>query len=756
MFGDYWGSHTRMSFIAELKRRNVFRVGIAYLVVAWLILQVSDVILGNIEAPGWVFRVIMLMLSIGFPVILLFAWAFEMTPDGIKREKLVNPAETITAQTGQKLNGVIIGALILAVGYIAVDKFVLSGEDPAVIDGGIAVSADTLSAETAAAARSTNSIAVLPFTNRSANNENAEFFALGIQDELLTLLSQLGELKVISRTSVERLDPNLSIPKIGALLGVATILEGQVQRAGDEVRINVQLIDTAKEDHLWASIYDRTLTAGNIFEIQSDIARAITDALHIQLSANDEAVMQAVPTQNTEALNQYMLGQQQLGRGSFESYAKALEFFRQATELDAGYAQAWAAIAETANQMLQTGSIDEPEYFSIAEGAVDNAMQLNNRLPAAYAQLGTLRWRSGDLPAAEAAYQKALQLNPRDSDSLHAFGRYLRTTNRPKEAIPIFLKARETDPLSAELLFELGKSEMYSGNADKTVAYGQQILAINPSLTNGRVILLQAYLALGQYDLAWSGFMKTIESDPTDFETWGHAGSLADTLGDTELATRYISHALTIGPNKPAVLKCQAQVLTNQGQGDKALAIARDALAAGLANRWGSDEFFLRLVRDDAINSGEFEEALSAYRKRYPELFQRSPMIGIDTINSATNLVLLLQRAGKQADANTLLDASIAWYQETGPDVVHGTLSNMVDVELLALRGDAQGALKALREAIDGGWTSDWRWYVAGHNLESIRDTKEFKSLIAKLEAKMATQLQAIKELPNLGAADLR
>jgi TolB-like protein/Tfp pilus assembly protein PilF len=745
-----------MSFIAELKRRNVFRVGIAYLVVAWLILQVSDVILGNIEAPGWVFRVIMLMLSIGFPIILLFAWAFEMTPDGIKREKQVDPAETITAQTGQKLNGVIIGALILAVGYIAVDKFVLSGEDPAVIDGGVAVSADTLSAETAAAARSTNSIAVLPFTNRSANNENAEFFALGIQDELLTLLSQLGNLKVISRTSVERLDPNLTIPKIGALLGVATILEGQVQRAGDKVRINVQLIDTQKEGHLWASIYDRDLTAGNIFEIQSDIARSITEALHIQLSANDEAAIRAVPTKNTEAMNQYMLGQQQLGRGSFESYAKALEYFRRATELDAGYAQAWAAIAETANQMLQTGSIDESEYFSIAEGAVNNAMRLNNRLPAANAQFGTLSWRSGDLPTAEAAYQKALQLNPRDPDSLFAFGRYLRTTNRPKEAIPVFLKARETDPLSAELLFELGKSEMYSGNADKTIAYGQQILAINPSLTNGRVILLQAYLALGQYDLAWSWFMKTIESDPADFETWGHAGAFAGTLGDTELAARYISHALTIGPNKPAVLKCQVQLLASQGDGDEALAIARDALAAGLADRWGSDEFFLRLVRDDAINSSEFEQALSAYRKRYPELFQSSPMIGIDTVNSATNLVLLLQRAGKQAAANTLLDASFAWYQETGPDVVHGTLSNMVDVELLALRGDTQGALKALGEAIDGGWITDWRWYVAGHNLDSIRDTKEFKSLIAKLEAKMATQLEAIRELPNLGAADLR
>ena len=411
-----------MSFFSELKRRNVFRVGIAYVVVAWLILQIADVILGNIDAPGWVFQVILLLLSIGFPVILLFAWAFELTPEGIKREKEVDRTQAITTQTGQKLNRIIIATLLIAVAYFAVDKFVLTKAP----DSKGPMTAQ-VTAEPQAASPSKASIAILPFTNRSANNENAEFFALGIQDELLTLLSQIGELKVISRTSVERLDPNLSIPEIGALLGVSTILEGQVQRAGDQLRINVQLIDASKEDHLWASIYDRSLTAGNVFKIQSDMARAIADALHIQLSPKDEALIQTVPTQNTAALNKYMLGREQLGRGSFGSLDKAMTYFKNAAELDPNYAQAWAAIAETANRMLQTGSIDEAHYFSIAEGAVNNAIRLNSRLPSAHAQLGTLRWHSGDMPAAEAAYQKALQLNPRDAPSLLAFGRYLRT-----------------------------------------------------------------------------------------------------------------------------------------------------------------------------------------------------------------------------------------------------------------------------------------------------------------------------------------
>lgn len=740
-----------MSFFAELKRRNVFRVGMAYVVVSWLVLQVSDVILNNIEAPGWVFQAIMLLLGIGFPLVLVFAWAFELTPEGIKREKLVDRSETITPQTGAKLNRVIAVGLVLALAYIAADKLFLSHPDEN------AAQSSTAANESQAGTRKIDkSIAVLPFSNRSANNENAEFFASGVQDELLTLLSQLGELKVISRTSVESLDPNLSIPKIGALLGVATILEGQVQRAGDKVRINVQLIDTAQEDHLWANIYDRDLTADSIFAVQSEIARAIAEALHVQLSEKDEALIQAVPTQNTEALNFYMRGQDQLNRGSFESYRKAAEYFAQANELDPDYAQAWVGIASAANRSLMTGSTSEAEYRAMVEGPIAKALELNNKLPGAHAELGTLKWHSGDNAAAEAAFKQALQLNPRDALSLLSYARYLRSTNRPKQALPLLRKALESDPLSAELLFELGKSEMYAGNPDKAVSYGKQILEMNPSLTNGATIILQGYYTMGRWDLGWSWWSKAMASDPGDFENWAHAGWFLEQLGDSGLADKYIARAIDVGAGKPAVLKCQVMILESRGQSAQALAIAQGALKAELDDRWGSTSIFLRLVRDEALRSGEFDTALNWYRELYPELFSTTPTVTIANVHAAADLALLSRQAGDAKAADALINAGLAWYSETGPDVVWGSLGTLIDVELLALNGDTGGALEGMSEAISNGRYADWMFTLGSPNLDALRDTPEFKALTEKLKAKMATQLQAIKDLPDLGEADLR
>ncbi len=221
-----------VSFIQELKRRNVFRVAAIYIVVSWLLMQIGDVMFPALLLPAWTTTMLVAFLLLGAPVALIFAWAYEVTPDGVVLTANVSKDESITADTGQKINYMIIGVLALAVVFLLAKNWMTDDEAPiqptSVLD---------------------KSIAVLPFKNQSASAENAEFFAAGMHDELLTLLSRLGDLRVISRTSVERLDPDLNIPEIGTLLGVATVLEGQVQRAGDQLRINVQLIDTAETSH---------------------------------------------------------------------------------------------------------------------------------------------------------------------------------------------------------------------------------------------------------------------------------------------------------------------------------------------------------------------------------------------------------------------------------------------------------------------------------------------------------------------------
>jgi TolB-like protein len=300
-----------MSLFNELKRRNVFKVGIAYLVIAWLIMQVADVMIDNIGAPDWLFKFILLVLGIGFPLAVFFAWAFEMTPEGIKKEKDVDRAQSITHQTGRKLDFMIIGVLVVALGYFIYESRFAGepekGSEPFSQDA--AVDSDAAENEKRALTpieATDNSIAVLPFANRS-NLDDDSFFTDGIHDDLLTQLAKINDLKVISRTSMLKYkDSTKSIPEIAAELGVTNILEGGVQRAGKRVRINAQLIDVTTDEHLWAETFDREMTVENIFDIQSEITRQIVQAVRGELTEEETQALAEVPTDNLDAYEAYL------------------------------------------------------------------------------------------------------------------------------------------------------------------------------------------------------------------------------------------------------------------------------------------------------------------------------------------------------------------------------------------------------------------------------------------------------------------
>jgi TolB-like protein/Tfp pilus assembly protein PilF len=728
-----------MSLISELRRRNVFKVAAAYIIVAWLLLQISDTLVPALLLPAWFHSGVAFLLIMGFPVAIIFAWAFELTPDGLKKEKEVDRSQSVTHETGEKLNYAIIAVLAIAVVFL-IGK-IWFGDD---------------NATAVIASVEEKSIAVLPFDNRSADEEDAEFFAAGVHDELLTLLSKLGDLKVISRTSVERLDQNLSIPEIGALLGVATVLEGQVQRAGDRLRINVQLIKATEEDHLWATTYDRELTASNVFDVQSDIARTIADELHVQLSAKDDTLLRTVPTDNMEALQRYMLGRQLIERGNFESFGQAMHYLAEATELDPNYAEAWVAIAFVNNRMYQTGLINLQEYVTVAAPSIERALNINKALPEAHAELAALRWQSGDIDAAEASFQTALELGPGNTQSLYSYGNYLRTTGRPQEAVPVLKRALEGNPLSTDTLFELGKAEMYSGQPEQFTIHAKKILEIDPSSVHGYVANLQAYEWMGRFDLMWPWYIKSMASDPEDFELWAHLGLYSYYVGATEWVDRYLDRALELGPNEPAVLRCYVSILRSRGQFDTAVEIARSALEAGLDDRWQSNQIFLRLVRDDALRSGNLDDARSWYLERHPELFMDIPEIKVGNVNAAADLALLLQRAGDPTAADVIINAGLDWIQRTQPEGVHGYLINIADVELLALDGQKQAALDRLQQAVDSGWRSHWRSTFGNETLASLRNEPGFQQITAQIEKDMATQRKAIRALPDMGEFDLR
>ena len=379
-----------MSLIKELKRRNVFKVGIAYLVSSWLIIQVADILLENIGTPAWVLQTIFVVLGVGFFIAMFFAWAFELTPEGVKREKEVDRSQSIAPQTGKKLNNTILVLMALAIGYLLFDKFSApaqpgsdhfsqqnsdqstnANEKSALTPIEAIAQAETEAEPTI----SRQSIAVLPFVNRS-RKEDDEFFVEGMHDDLLTNLARISALKVISRTSVLRYkNTELPIPEIARELGVATIMEGAVQRSGNTVRINVQLIDANTDEHLWAEIFDRELTAENLFAIQSEISEKIASALEATLSPREQQAISDRPTENLAAYNAYLLGRQLMARRGTEDLTRAQQEFQRATELDPGFALARVGVAETANLLGGNNRLSFPETMAMMEDAANKALR---------------------------------------------------------------------------------------------------------------------------------------------------------------------------------------------------------------------------------------------------------------------------------------------------------------------------------------------------------------------------------------------
>lgn len=727
------------TFVQELKRRNVFRVAIIYIIVSWLLMQIGDVMFPALRLPEWTTTLLVAFLILGLPVALIFAWAFELTADGVTRTIDVPEGQSITSATGQKINYLIIGVLVVAVTFLLGKDF-LRSDNP--------VSQPVVVTD--------HSIAVLPFKNQSASAENAEFFAGGLHDELLTLLSRLGDLKVISRSSVERIDPGLTIPEIGSLLGVAAVLEGQVQRAGNRLRINVQLIDTAQEGHLWANIYDRELTAENIFDVQSDIARTIADALQTELSPDAEELLSAVPTTNTEAFEKYLLGVQLWKRQSYASLDDAIGYLTEATMLDPGFAAAWVALAKTYTSAYQTGAITTEEFVAGAEPAVANAMRIDPLQAAAHTQQAVLQWARGDLDGANQSFEQALAIDASDSVAVGEYAYFLRTTFRAEEAIPLLETALISDPLSTELLFQLGKAEMHAGRPERFLELAARIREIDPAIINGYSGAMQAYVWMSRNVEAVTWFVRSLGFDPLDYENWAHISLHLQALGMPDVADRYVQRASELGPGEPSVLKCQ--VLLAQARGDQATAadLAAGALAADLDDRWGSDPTFLRAVRDQALDDGNVRDILELYRARAPEVFGPEPVVTFESGFYAVDAILLLQYAGEDELANKIIATTLNLYDHLNPERIRGYDMVIMDVELLALAGEIDLALARLQEAVDGGWSLGWPYYVQGKNLESLRDRPEFAAIVAQLEAVSAEQSANWLAVPHLGEFDLR
>jgi TolB-like protein/Tfp pilus assembly protein PilF len=530
-----------LSLFNELKHRNVFRVTIGYVVSSWLLVQVADLVLENIGAPDWVMQTILLVLALGFPVVVFFSWAYEVTPEGIKRESEIDRSQSIKHVTGRRLDRAITVVLIIALAYFAYDKFVLSAAREAdLAEGKTQVVTEQTAAEPELLADPDKSIAVLPLDNLSPDPENA-FFADGIHDDLLTQLAKIPSLKVVSRTSVlEYRDSPKNMREIGRELGVATLLEGGVRRAGNSVRINVQLIDAGSDETLWAETYDRELTAVNIFAIQREMATSIAGELQATLSLEEVTRLGALPTQSTRAYDLYVRGRYFWNQRTREGFDRALEYFNLAIEEDPTYALAHAGVASIYSLVgheLYSWSHPRDSYPK-AQAAARRALELDDTLAEAHSVLGDASFRyDWDFVSADREHQRAIALNPSYSNGHQWYSHFLLPMGREEDSLAHSLRALELDPFNLIINLHLGWHYFYAGENELAIEQLQQTLELSPTFIVANLFLGQVYEQEGRLEEAIEQFERAVDlsdRNPVYLAALAHAYGISGRRTDAE------------------------------------------------------------------------------------------------------------------------------------------------------------------------------------------------------------------------------
>ena len=514
------------NFFAELKRRNVIRMAGLYLVGAWLLTQVASTVLPMFGAPEWLPRSIVILLAIGFVPALIFSWVFELTPQGLKRDEEVKPEQSIAPQTARRMDRMIIAVLLLALGYFVFDKFALAPRRAA-------TSNDSPSAVTA------KSIAVLPFDNLSEEKGNA-FFAEGIQDEILTRLAKVADLKVISRTSTQRFKAVPSdLREIAKQLGVMNILEGSVQKSNDQVRINVQLINAVTDAHLWAESYDRKLT--DLFTVESEVAKTIADTLRAKLTGSELSAMSIRPTQDPAAQDLLVQGRHFLALRRDDNLPRAIEFFHQAIARDPNYAAAYAGLSEALILLPRYTGAYPSETRPQSRLAALKALELNPNLAEAHnAQAKIALDYDVDFAEATREFKRAIELNPNYAGAHHWFSAVLESLGQFDEALAESKLGTGLDPFSAVNLVDQGRVYGSARRFPEARTIFEKALAIDPAFSYAHWHYGEMLQVSGDLKGAAAEYAKAraVSNGP---EPIALAGQLAAMMGRPEEARQALS-----------------------------------------------------------------------------------------------------------------------------------------------------------------------------------------------------------------------
>ena len=501
-----------MGLLAELQRRNVIRMAGLYLVGAWLLVQVATSLFPAFGVPGWAIRALVIVLALGFVPAVVFAWVFELTPEGLKRDAEVPAERSIAPQTARRMDRIIIAVLALALLYFAVDKFVLAPQRRQ-------VAAAVAGAPATVPAQSDNSIAVLPFVDMSQGHDQ-EYFSDGLSEELLNQLAQIPRLRVIARTSSFSFKgKEVGVAEIARILKVGHVLEGSVRKSGDTLRITAQLIRASDSSHLWSQTYDRSLD--DVFKVQDEISREVVSALKLKLLP-ENLPDNTQRTRDPRAYEQYLLGQDAARIGGRPAVETALAAFERAVAIDPGYANAWANVAAQQGNMtdFQLTPAQREAMIDQALATADKAIALAPDLPDGYSVRGNLRHRlRWDWQGAQADFARAIALDPNRAWTLSNYALVLFSLGRGDEAVAAARKAAASDPLSDEAWTQLGR--MLAGKRETVEARQvlERALVLNPQQNWANFLLGNLLLSAGDTDRALSHYQRA----PVAFRTTGTA-----------------------------------------------------------------------------------------------------------------------------------------------------------------------------------------------------------------------------------------
>ncbi len=711
------------SFLAELRRRSVLRVAAAYGLAAWIIIEAGSVLLPTFGAKESTFQAYVIIVLVGFLVALICAWIFEITPDGVKLEKDVD--RTVSdKRPGHTFNYTIIGLLIVALAVSI--TFNVTG-----IRGGIESAPESRTAMR-------HSIAVLPFTSLSNDPDNAQFVA-GIHDDLLTKLANIGGLKVISRTSVLAYrNTSKNLRQIGQELGVDTLLEGTVQRVADNVRINVQLIDAQTDEHLWAQTYDRQLTMLNIFSIQSEISEAISGALQTTLMPRAQERIESIPTDDLRAYSLYVSGRDNLYLRRLETLQQARLQFEQAIELDPDYAEAYAALAESAILLfINHRALNQDEAYELAQTNLDEAYRLDPNLADTYATEGLLkshiwlRTRVGtENVEAEAAFEYAISLNPNHARAYMWFASLRDAEQRYEDSIALYHRAMQLDPLARIPYSNLPLLYAQQGQNDVALKLWLDAIEIHPEWPTPYQYIAVHLYGMGRLDeaYAWNLAARDLSTDPAQ---GGNIGvGIFVQFGDVDKARKLIANL----PDKHplAALSGGLRLLLDEDY-DGALEFLGRIIEEGEA----ASSFLLDLASDLALIVGDLEKARD-YVLRQAPILESDYQLQIDrfTVGEIVKLAFIYQRTGNLIRGNEMLNATLPVVQALPRFGMFG--QGIREVQILALLGRKEDALNALRAAVTAGHRSSIpfnNWLLANDPfLDSIRDDSRFADIVGELE----------------------